>query len=247
MKNQYFGDINDYRKYGLLRVLQPVHDGTLLVAWMLTPDDGSRDGGFRSYLQERATWRNHDPELFDGLSRLLQSAGAPAVSLLEGAGLLPRTAYYSAVVPDARPGREVWRQGLLDAACNVDLVFVDPDNGIEVASKPIGRKGSSKYVTWEELRALWNAGRSLLSYQHFRREPRDAFAHRLVSKLRERTGASLVQAFRTPHVLFLLAAQDSHAPRFRQIAPLLSERWKGQIRAMELANKRLQPAVFGRG
>jgi hypothetical protein len=50
MKNQYFGDINDYRKYGLLRAWQAAGNGTLLVAWMLTPDDGSRDGGSRSYL-----------------------------------------------------------------------------------------------------------------------------------------------------------------------------------------------------
>jgi hypothetical protein len=38
MKNQYFGDINDYRKYGLLRALQSTGDGSLLVTWMLTPD-----------------------------------------------------------------------------------------------------------------------------------------------------------------------------------------------------------------
>ena len=47
MKDQYFGDINDYRKYGILRALQSKGQGTLLVAWMLTPDDGSRDGEFR--------------------------------------------------------------------------------------------------------------------------------------------------------------------------------------------------------
>jgi len=43
MKNQYFGDVNDYRKYGLLRALQSTWDGSLLVAWMLTPDDSGRD------------------------------------------------------------------------------------------------------------------------------------------------------------------------------------------------------------
>ena len=60
MKNQYFGDVNDYRKYGLLRALQSMHDGSLLVAWMLTPDDGGRDGGFRSYLHAPDMWANHD-------------------------------------------------------------------------------------------------------------------------------------------------------------------------------------------
>ena len=57
MKDQYFGDINDYRKYGILRALQSKGLGTLLVAWMLTPDDSSRDGEFRSYLEDPATWR----------------------------------------------------------------------------------------------------------------------------------------------------------------------------------------------
>ena len=40
MKNQYFGDVNDYRKYGLLRVLQREANLRCVVAWMLTPDDG---------------------------------------------------------------------------------------------------------------------------------------------------------------------------------------------------------------
>ena len=141
MKNQYFGDINDYRKYGLLRVLQSTGSGRLLVAWMLTPDDGSRDGGRRSYLEHPDSWMRYDPELFAGLADLLRAA--PAVSLMERSTLLPRTSYYSAVVPDSAGERDAWRQGLLDAARDADLAFVDPDNGIEVRSKPVGRKGSS--------------------------------------------------------------------------------------------------------
>lgn len=230
MKDQYFGDINDYRKYGLLRALQSQGQGRLLVAWMLTPDDGSHDGGFRSYLQDPDRWRPYDPQLFDGLVTLLRSASIPDVSLIERSSLLPNTSYYSETVPDAWRDRQTWRQGLLEAASNVDLVFVDPDNGIEVPSKPVGRKGSSKYVSWEEIETLWAADCSVLIYQHFRREPREAFAHRLVSELRRHTGAYLVKAFRTPHVLFLLAAQDRHAPQFRQVVSLLSKRWNSQIK-----------------
>ena len=93
MKNQYFGDINDYRKYGLLRALQSRGDGKLLLAWMLTPDDCGQDRGFRSYLEEPTKWGHFDPELYDGISALLQSAPMPQVSLIEGADLLPRTMY----------------------------------------------------------------------------------------------------------------------------------------------------------
>lgn len=247
MKNQYFGDINDYRKYGLLRVLQSKIQGKLLVAWMFTPDDGSRHGGVRDYIEDPHRWRRYDPQLFDGLADLLGSASMPDVSLIEQTSLLPDTSYYSAVVPDARRDRDTWWQGLLDAACNADLVFVDPDNGFEVPSKPVGRRGSSKYVTWQEVQGLWNAGCSLLIYQHFPREPREVFAQRLVSELGRRTGACFTEAFRTPRVLFLLAAQDRHAPRFRQVVPLLSQRWNSQIESMGLANKLLQPTAFGGG
>jgi hypothetical protein len=236
MKNQYFGDINDYRKYGLLRALQLTGDSSLLVAWMLTPDDGGLDGGFRSYLKNRSRWAKYDPSLFDGLADLLRSPSQRSVSLIERSGLLLRTRYHTAVVPDGRSERDGWQKDLLRTASGVDLVFLDPDNGIEVPSKPIGRKGSSKYVTWREIRSLWKAGCSLLIYQHFRRENHQGFTQRLVSELGSCTGARFTEAFHTPHVLFLLAAQDRHAQRFREVLPLLSEQWDGQIKAMGLAN-----------
>jgi len=240
MKNQYFGDVNDYRKYGLLRALQSTWDGSLLVAWMLTPDDGGRDGRFRSYLEAPETWAKYDPELFAGLADLLRSASQPSVSLIERSALLPRVRYHSAVVPDERMERDAWRDDLLRKARGVDLVFLDPDNGVEVPSKPVGRKRSSKYVTWQEIQALWEAGCSLLIYQHFRREARDAFARRRVSELRERTGAGFTEAFLTPHVLFLLVTQARHLERLASVDEVLSARWRGQIDMMGLANKPLE-------
>jgi hypothetical protein len=243
MKNQYFGDINDYRKYGLLRALHSNGDSSLLVAWMLTPDDGGPDGRFRSYLHDPNNWARYDPDLFAGLAALLASAPQPSVSLIEGSELLRRAAYHSALVPDGREERHGWRSDLMRAASDVDLVFVDPDNGIEVPSKPVGHKGSSKYVTWLEIEGLWHSGCSILIYQHFRRERRDSFAERMVSELRDHTGAPYVEALRTPHVLFLVAAQARHETRLRDAMSAIPRRWNGQIEAMRLANNRLQRTV----
>jgi hypothetical protein len=199
---------------------------------MLTSDDGSRDGEFRAYLDKPA-FAKYDRDLFACLKDLRRLA--PSASLIERSDLLPRTRYYSEIVPDARLERDAWRTDLLQEAKGVDLVFLDPDNGIEVRSKSVGRKGSSKYVMWQEIQALWQAGCSLLIYQHFRRERRDAFAQRRVDDVRLRTGARFVEAFRPPYVLFLLAAQDRHAQRFMDVVPLISERWRGQIDPMRLA------------
>lgn len=248
MKDQYFGDVNDYRKYGLLRHLNRCGFERLMVAWMLTPDDGSTDGSFRAYLADPARFAGCDPELYVELQSVLRGA-RPRVALLEGSRALSTAAFYSAVVPDRRAERSAWQQGLLAAAVGSDLAFVDPDNGIEVKSRPMGRKGSSKYVAWEDLTGLWRAGCSVLTYQHFRREERGAFALRLATDLAERTGARLVEAFRTPHVLFLLAAQDRHAHAFQRACSVASS-WAGHISAMGLANKSLhltsRAAIFGR-
>jgi len=45
MKNQYFGDENDYKKYGLLNTLTGRTDLSTAVCWMLTPDEAGA-GGF---------------------------------------------------------------------------------------------------------------------------------------------------------------------------------------------------------
>ena len=73
MKNQYFGDINDYRKYGLLRVLSEVSGLSIGMCWLLTQDDGDGDGEIRAYLSKTSRWRHYDPELYERLQRLLKS------------------------------------------------------------------------------------------------------------------------------------------------------------------------------
>ncbi len=235
MKNQYFGDVNDYRKYGLLRALQAPRGLSLSVGWMLTPDDGGTDGGFRRYLQQPHKWRHYDPLLFDHLSAALASGSTPAVALVGEADVLSRAAFFSELVPDGRDARIDWSNGLAQAASGADLVFLDPDNGLEVPSKPIGRKDSSKYVAWDEVERLWNAGSSLLIYQHFCREERDLFTSRLAAELRRRTGAAFVEAFTTAHVLFLLAGQLRHAEGFEKAIASELPRWRGQIEVVGMS------------
>jgi hypothetical protein len=239
LKNQYFGDVNDYRKYGLLRCFQRVGCPKLLVAWMLTDDDGGRDGSRRSYLESPGRWREYDCVLYNGLQNLLRGQRRPAVTLLEDAGLLPRASFYSDIVPDGCLARRAWRDGLLAAARGTDLVFLDPDNGLEVPSRPIGRKSSSKHVSWVELEALWRGGCSVLVYQHFCRESRIGFTWRITKELSLRTGARVIEAFRTSHVVFVFMVQERHLSWLSPVCSELKRRWADQITPMGLSDQRL--------
>lgn len=90
MKNQYFGDINDYRKYGLLRQLSGKGAISTAVCWMLTPDaEGSNDGQRLAYLQQPERFSHYDPALFDLLHQKVQVRGLRNVHTGVKPGTLP--------------------------------------------------------------------------------------------------------------------------------------------------------------
>ena len=86
MKDQYFGDLNDYRKYGLLRMLADAGSFRIGVCWMLTPPDGRRDGSRLRYLEQPERFRTHDPLLFDALHESVKARQVRCVAEIERAG-----------------------------------------------------------------------------------------------------------------------------------------------------------------
>lgn len=236
MKNQYFGDINDYRKYGLLRVLLRVGGFRMLIAWMLTPDDSGADGKFTDYLNQPEKWIHYDSELYSKLREWVIIKNKREVSLIQDTDLLANAIYFSDLVPDAAPLRKEWADDLYDAAENSDFVFLDPDNGLEIMSKPYGRKNSSKYLYWTEVRELWNRGKSLLIYQHFPFIKREIFIQNKLQEIKKHTPSSLVGAFSTSHVVFLLALQAKHKHFYSLLIENVKDNWGEQIRHCGLTN-----------
>jgi hypothetical protein len=207
-----------------------------LVAWMLTPDDGSTDGKFISYLEDPGKWSRYDPVLFQKIKELLASGRKRRLRLIESTGLLPKAEYFSSHVPDTASGRSSWFDSLNQRAQGSEFVFLDPDNGLEVKSKVYGVKDSSKFLFWREVEALWASGKSLLIYQHFIREKRFNFIQRMLEVLRIATPGSFVDAFSTPNVVFLMALQPEHREFHETIVSSIQENWEGQIQHWELTH-----------
>jgi hypothetical protein len=230
MKNQYFGDVNDYRKYGLLRILTGRGEMSTAVCWMLTPDDGRPDGGFIGYLGEADAWRCYDPDLFDRLREWGILKEVWDVTLADEIGLLPGACFYTQTLNDDLNSRARYFDSFWNVAEGCDLIFFDPDNGLEVKSKPIGRKGSSKYLGWYELVRAYSSACSVLVYQHFPREKRDTFIEWMAKEMQHRTGAARVYSFRTAHVVFFLLPSERHIATFEKNVEGVSETWRDQIR-----------------
>lgn len=229
MKHQYVGDINDYRKYGLLRALLAAGGLRLHVVWMLTPDDGRTDGSKTRYLDDPERWAGFDPPLFSALARALSAAGRREVGLVEASDVLPRTTYQRELLEDDGDARRRYMARVARDAAGAELVFLDPDNGLEVRSVPRGRRGSSKYLYLDEVAGLWSRGHSLLIYQHYPRVQRDAFCARSAARLADRTGPPWIASFSTSHVVFLLVPRPEHASALAAAAAGVERRWHGQI------------------
>ncbi len=227
MKNQYFGDISDYWKYGILRGLAHGDNHRILVGWMLTADDGRTDGAFTDYLSAPETWRRYDPALYDVLVQAVRENNTRNAAVAEQINLIPGAVYVPDLLDDTN--RTTYFDRVTTLAKNVDIVFLDPDNGLEVASVGYGKKNSHKYLYWREVETLYATGVSLLIYQHFRRVNRDVFIRTLALDMMQHTGSKEVLSFRTAHTVFFLVMQDYHRRSCSQNAARISERWKDQI------------------
>jgi hypothetical protein len=229
MKHQYFGDISDFHKYALLQTLCGKGELRLGVCWMLTPDDGKNDGRRIAYLDAPEKWRPYNPDLFDLLKACLKNPQTRNVSSVELRGLLPRAEFCSEKLGDSGLRRRRYFNKLLKRFAKTDLLFFDPDNGLEVDSVPFGARNSSKYLYWSEVSEVFGAKHSLLIYQHFRREERNRFIASLAAKLSGRTGATEIHSFRTPHVVFLLVPRKEHTAYFRHASARVEDMWAGQF------------------
>ncbi|MGV8124506.1 MAG: hypothetical protein AB2L14_32565 [Candidatus Xenobiia bacterium LiM19] len=226
MKNQYFGDINDFRKYGLLRILSG-KDIRLGVCWMLTPDDGGSDGNLRHYLKKPEKWQRYDEDLFQCLYETVISRQCRDVHQAEK--FLGSALFYDEMLEDRQEQRRVYFEQMLDSFSDLDLIFFDPDNGLEVASVPSGRKGCRKYIFWSELESVWKAGHSILIYQHFPRRKREEFIRDSAERYRTGLGSEVI-SFQTDHNVFFLLIQKKHAVIVKKRAEEAEKQWEQQFK-----------------
>ena len=213
MKDQYLGDLNDFAKYQLLRAAGAVVE-EVIVAWMLTAPDGGGDGTKIAYLSQPA-WREEDPELYDGLATLVVG-GERSVAAMAAATLLPSASFEANLVPSTLAARADYFKALAARTSDETLVFLDPDNGIEVKSVAKRQPGAEKYVYWDELRLMAADGAGLAIYQHFPRVKRVPYLEVLMRRLASELGSErAVFAAHTSHVGFLFAVREPLAKKLR--------------------------------
>ena len=170
MKNQYFGDIGDYGKYGLLRFLRD--SGVKVgVNWYLTPCDGRTDGSHTEYLHQ-SEMREYDPDLFDFLQPRAEKKDK-SVSEIENEPLMDGITFYNRLMNfdsisdcvERGEERKKWHSDALSALSECELIFADPDNGLSLNKRGTQKK-AQKYILKNEIKEYFEGGKQILYYQH---------------------------------------------------------------------------------
>ena len=159
---------------------------TIGVVWYLVPDENhNSDGKYIHYLDPTAynqeRYRDCDPILYDTLREIVRS-NRRNVSSIRDCQVLPwGTRFYDAFLTfnrldgqgligsEDRVARRIsWLYDALELTAGCGLVFVDPDNGLEVKVDPYQRHGP-KYVFYDELLPYLQRNQSLVIYHHIGR------------------------------------------------------------------------------
>jgi hypothetical protein len=155
MKNRFYGDINDYIKYGILDILSNEYK-SLGINWYLTDDKhGNQKHGNKTRYLDDDKWKNYHPRIFSLLkSRLkkqqrdISNCGTDSVINFkcEFCDQLPDNATrnnYSQL-------RNQWHTKAVGHFKECDLMFFDPDIGITDQSSR-GPVKNSEYCLATEL------------------------------------------------------------------------------------------------
>jgi len=238
MQDRYVGDIGDYAKYGLLRGVLGESSLRLGVMWYAVPDeDHNNDGRHIHYLKD-VNFRKCDPVLYDALGGIVARGERRLTAVHDARVLPPSTIFYDAALSFAgipsmqRPDhRRAWLQDGYDALTKADVIFADPDNGLETAIDRHADKGP-KFTFYDDLVPIARKGKSLIIYQHASRQ--GSFTDQLqkrISHLRTHLSPhistfAVVRFRRASARAFISAMADRHAATLQdRIGTFLTSAW----------------------
>ena len=142
MQDRFVGDIGDFGKYRLLRVLTGIRPKaprlSLGVVWYVpdpsTISETSPSYGQRvEYLNNPHEYKRGDPHLFNILSRIVREDTRSLVAI-EDSGVLGKgageVAFHRDFLLRGWPARHKWLERALAKTEGKDVVFLDPDTGL---------------------------------------------------------------------------------------------------------------------
>jgi hypothetical protein len=226
MQTQYSGSVGDFGKFALLRHL--MQGRRLAVCWYLTGDidQTTNQDRYFEYLTRPHAFRHLAPELYDQLVEFLRNRHglADPLAALQTSGVLRDAIFIRREVPKKASSRLLWAEGLANLVTGANLVFLNPDNGIE------GRRLTKRHVALAEIAALRQKDRALIIGHH--QSGRRAEVKYLADQMKS-LGCDIVEIVRLRLVTSCLYVIVDHDRTMTELAATFVRRWGSLARSYQ--------------
>lgn len=234
MQDRYAGDVGDFGKLGMLKLIEK-SGISVGINWYLVDDEThNNDGKHTEYLNDKK-YQGCDDELLIALRGMLGN-NSRSVAELEKCELLSTQKYYHERLNGV--ARNVWHKNALSAMAGCDMVFLDPDNGLLPKSVSHGSDKSIKYVLPEEIVDYYVAGHSVVFYSHRTRETLDVYLRRFDNLFHaEELKGALIKgvSFKRGTIRdYFFILHEEHVPQVEQsLKELLNGKWNRHFREIQ--------------
>jgi hypothetical protein len=230
MQDRYVGDVGDFGKYGLLNEICKKSNGgvRLGINWFyVTREEKQRGEGryisYRYLSDESKDSRKYAvcfPDLYDKLKAIVN--GRRSIKEIEKGLILPKeTIFYSNPLPllpqknpfEREEHRKNWLEESLSRLKSADIIFLDPDNGIQTDKVRKTQIKAIKYVFKDEIKKYYERGKSLIIYNHRDRKPKPEYDRKITDSLGQIKSLNGIKVLRFKRVSvrdFIFLIQKDH-------------------------------------
>ena len=113
----------------------------------------------------------------------------------------------------------------------MDIVFLDPDNGLETVKMHQDVSAKEKHVTWQEIKDYYNRGQSVILYHH---RPQSDSKEVCVQKMLEfqknhlqADGVLGLEYYRFTNRYYFLFAHQAHLSILDAVYHSVAKNWEG--------------------
>ena len=152
MQNKYFGDKHDFYKYLLLNHISKYY--SLGIHWCLVPDEPKKNDG-------KKTLKKKEMEKNSTLYTILNDSKKDIKNIEK---YLNKNVKFFYEKHEHFYMEHIYITKSIEKLKTQEIIFFDPDNGIEVLST--NNKNKFKYVSYGLLANYWEMEKTLIIYQH---------------------------------------------------------------------------------
>jgi len=196
MRDEYVGDVGDFGKYMLLNKLGKLGNGKIKIGvnWYYNtkPEEQTSDGRYINYLNP--SYRNADQyktcsqTIYEQLRAIVDKEKRKISEIEDRQILFDGTIFYSKPLPwefnspsEKKKKREDWFNDSLEKLEAANIVFLDPDNGIQTPNVRKTQAKAVKYVFSDEFERYYNGKKTVIIYNHRDRTPQQQYEERFIA------------------------------------------------------------------